>query len=112
MGIDNNGKVIVGLEIGEVDLLVLGDMNQTYEDSQSFLDEWNSKQKEKHRRLHMQEDNGYSTDKRYICFVVADSGSYGMKEVPNLCELISESVSLFKETFNKTPKIFVMNYQW
>ena len=113
MGIDNNGILFLGLEKREVNVENVPGLNMDDfdNDAEGALYFWR-KSDESRPRLTIQWQNGEREGKLLIGFELANSGSYGCKEVVGLAEKIALYTTSFLQLFRKHPKMWIMNYQW
>lgn len=112
MGVDNNGILFLGLPESEVDLTVLPDFDaDAAGDDRDYL-RYTWGEVPGHPQFVFQEDNGYDPRVRFVGFKLADSGSYGYKEVEDLPGNLNRCALIFENWLGKRPKVFILNYQW
>lgn len=113
MGVDNNGRLFLGLMQKEVDLSKIPglDMKILEEDGLGEALESVSR-KPATKGLCSQDDSGYERNKTLVGYLLADSGSYGLKKIDDLPSKIAESTKKFVEIFGIEPNIYILNYQW
>jgi hypothetical protein len=113
MGIDNNGILFLGLPDHELDISVL-DLNPAAIEENGIEEAlWEWRLADKNRlQIEAQPDSRYDRRMILIGFKLADSGSYGCKEVEEFQEKLNKSKEQFIKLFQKIPKIWILNYQW
>ena len=111
MSVDNNGVLFLGRKYDEVDLSRLEGLDENSDDGlEEELCCWGLDHD--HHGLTSQVDNGYSPRFTLVGFLLADSGSYGCKEVTGLVMELRRRTREFRELFDIGAKVYIMNYQW